>query len=304
MSKFRPSKKTFNLFAYVDKFVKEQNDYSNQDIIFTEPSSGATARILTSNTLTSESKGDEFLMIYCAGNGEDITRIGSIPTEAKAYFRSHHISIATLTYQAALYGAETANTGWGNDVCYNAICDLYAYLMAKYPFRKDVIIAGGSMGGLTMGQIAYKRPFPIRFCLGVGAATGLAICWANAGSVIKPAMREAYGLASDGSEDAQFATVSQGYDWRTMGWVGTGNSSQKLGYPNVYFYYGNDDVIAGLFGGVTNYETLRDALLNAGVYSIVKSIGNTGHASVNIFLEAVSDGVFNRELNVGEYTTA
>ena len=291
----------FKLYPYVDKL--KDGDFSMMDDFFTEPRSGAEARLITSNTLNSESDGDEFLMIYCPGNGETRDRIGTIPADALAYLRSHHISIATLTYQAALYGSETANTGWGNDVCYNAICDLYAYLTAKYPFRKDVIIAGGSMGGLTMGQIAYKRPFPIRFCLGVGPAPGLAICWANANSTIKTAMRSAYGLASDGSEDSQFATKSQGYDWRTMGWVGTGNDSQKLGYPNVYLYYGNDEVISGLFGGVTNYNTLRDALLNAGVYSMVKSIGNTGHASVNIFLEAIEDGVFERELKAGEYTT-
>lgn len=294
---------TFNLLAYVDKIVSQQEDYGNIDITFTEPRSGAQARLITSNTLSSSSQGDEFLMIYCCGNGEDVTRIGSMPADAKAYFRSHHISIATLAYQAPLYGSEESNTGWGNDVCYNAICDLYAYLMAKYPFRKDVIIAGGSMGALTMGQIAYKKPFPIRFCLGVGPAPGLNIVWQHAGNVIKPAMRKAYGLADDGSEDSQFPTVSQGYDWRTMGWVGAGESSQKLGFPNVYLYYGNDDVIAGLFGGVTNYNTLRDALLNAGVYSVVKSIGDTGHASVNIFLEAIEDGVFERELKAGEYTT-
>lgn len=287
---------SFNLFTYVDKML--DGDFSNLDARFTEPRSGAQARLITSYTLNSQST-DEFLVLYCCGNTQTAESLSSIPSTALQYFREHHISIATLTYQAPLYGSQESNTGWGNEVCYNAICDLYAYLMAKYPFRKDVILVGGSMGGLTMGQLAYKKPFPIRFCLGIGPATGLEICWTKAGenypATIRVDMRKAYGLATDGSEDSQFADVSKGYDWRTMGWVGSG----KVGYPNYYIYYGTSDgVVNSLFGGAENYTTLKDALLVSGVYSMVKS-KNVNHADFSIFTDSINDGIWDKELKAG-----
>ena len=276
-------------------------EYFNQDIKFVEPRSGAPSRLITSSTLTNKTT-DEWLMIYCPGNGHTRDSV-SFPDEALAYFRANKINVATLSYQTTLYGEPCV--AWGSDAAYNAIIDLYNFLMANFGLKKDVILAGGSMGGLAMGQLAYKQPFPIRCCIGLGIVPGLDICWENSTTAsptnIKPKIRQTFGLAADGSEDYLYYEKSVGYDYRKYGWITVNETDYKTGYPNFYLYYGNDSVISGLFGGVENYNSMAQALINAGVYSEVKSAGNFIHDDPRIWLAYLEDNVLYKEIRTSIY---
>lgn len=88
--------------------------------------------------------------------------------------------------------------------------------MEYYNFEPTIILAGESMGGLTMGQLAYKKPFPIYFCLGLGIVPGVKIIFNNAASR-RPAIRNAYGMNENGDDDAEIAKFVQGNDWYDMG---------------------------------------------------------------------------------------
>lgn len=275
-------------------------NYFEQDIKFIEPRSGAPARLWTSSTLTNKTK-DEWLVIYCHGNGHSRDTV-SIPQAALLYFRRNKINVATISYQTTLYGESCE--AWGSDAAYNAIVDLYTYLMGNYGFRRDVILAGGSMGGLAMGQLAYKRPFPIRCCLGFGIVPGLDICWERSSEyspTIKARIRQTFGLAADGSQDSLYAQKSIGYDYRKYGWITIGETDYKVGFPNFYIYYGNDSTISGLFGGVENYNVMCQAFINAGMYSVVKSVGTVVHDSPTIWDAYVQDNIFYKELQTEKY---
>ena len=247
-----------------------------------------------------KNSNDEFLLIFCGGNNGTIDNFNTLPSGVLEYFRSHKINFASINHQGTVYGRD--NRAWGSDDSYNAHVDLYNYLVNEYGFRRDCIIVGGSMGGLTMGQLAYKKPFPIRFCLGVGPAPGLKICFDEAKehgyTSIANMIRTVYGLALDGSEDADFDEASQGHDWRTMGLFTIDSSPYKVGYPNLYIYYGVDDVTMFLFGGAENYDLLVNSLNNAGVYAMSKSLGAVGHADFSAFTQSITDGVWDKELSL------
>ena len=212
--------------------------------------------------------------------------------------KAHKINYACLNIQDQSVAPFTTDaTGWGNYIAYNRILKFYNYLTSNYNFKKSVIIAGGSMGGLTMGELAYKKPFPIAFCLGIGPVPGLEIIWNNAPSR-RPAIRNSFGMPADGSDDVSLSTYIQGYDWYKMGKLDFGTYSVKVGFPNLYMLYGIDNTFNVDFGGVTQYNEIRDMINKSGVYCLVSTNNAASHADPTLYDHAISLEIFGKELGV------
>ena len=154
-----------------------------------------------------------------------------------------------------------------------------------------------------MGAFAYKKPFPITFCLGIGPVPSLMTFWTNGNADRKAAIRAAYGMHSDGSDDANAATYFQGHDWWNMGRLTIDGVNYKVGFPNVYLYYGNDATFRDLFGGTTKYNELCQSLKNGGVYSKTEQVGanNTVHDTNTIWTQSVIENIWHNELGVPSY---
>jgi hypothetical protein len=282
------------------------NDSFGQIIEFREPVTGSLAKMWTSDTLTQASKEKEWLVIMCHGNGILIDTY-DIPSTALDYFRANKINVATIQYQdlndTGIVGAGFNKYAWGNDAQFAHVICLYNYLQSHYNFHKSVVLAGCSMGGLVMGAFAYKKPFPIAFCLGLGVVPSLMTFWTNGNESRKEAIRAAYDMPTDGSGDANAATYFQGHDWWNMGMLAINNENYKIGFPNVYLYYGNDATFRDLFGGTAKYSELCQALKNGGVYSKMEQVGanNTVHDTSTIWTQSVVENIWHNELGVPSY---
>ena len=257
---------------------------------------GVPAKVQTSNLYNSKGNPD-WLMIICHGNGQGNSL--PLPTESKQWFLDHGISIATIRTQdqTGLEEYTTNATGWGNFICINRIVQLYNYLQENYNFKKTVILAGASMGGCTLGALLYKKPFPIAFGLGVGAVPGVKIMFENSSESYKKSIRAAYDMNKDGSDDVNIANFINGYDWYNMGSVG----EQKIGFPNLYMYYGNDSTWRNNFQGETTYPEIVGKLISGGSYSFMKQAGTTdidAHATDKIYTLAINDKIFEKELGI------
>lgn len=259
---------------------------------------GIDATIITPNDYAYNGKKSK-VCIYCHGNGQNYQTMPS--TTALTWLKHHNIGYAVIQIQDYVTSPFGSNaSGWGNDITYYRIIWLYNYLMEHYNFEESVILAGGSMGGLTMGQLAYKKPFPIYFCLGLGIVPGVKIIFNNAASR-RPAIRNAYGMDENGENDAEIAKFVQGNDWYDMGLINISDSNIRVGFPNFYLYYGNDNTFRVDFGGIAQYEKLYKSFINGGVYSIMEQVGEInedGHATVKIWDKAIEDKVFENELGI------
>lgn len=259
---------------------------------------GVNATIITPNDYVYNGAKSK-VCIYCHGNGQGYkTKPSATGLE---WLKQHNIGYAVIQiqdYTTAPFGSNAS--GWGNDITYYRILWLYNYLMEYYNFEPTIILAGGSMGGLTMGQLAYKKPFPIYFCLGLGVVPGVKIIFNNAAGR-RPAIRNAYGMNENGDDDAKIAKFVQGNDWYDMGLINISDSNIRVGFPNFYLYYGNDNTFRVDFGGITQYEKLYKSFINGGVYSIMEQVGaidEDGHATDMIWDKAIEDKVFENELGI------
>lgn len=259
---------------------------------------GVNATIITPNDYVYNGTKSK-VCIYCHGNGQGYkTRPSATGLE---WLKQHNIGYAVIQiqdYTGEPFGSKAS--GWGNDITYYRILWLYNYLMEHYNFEPTVILAAGSMGGLTMGQLAYKKPFPIYFCLGLGIVPGVEIIFNNAMSR-RPAIRNAYGMNQNGDDDAEITKFVQGNDWYNMGLFSISGKDIRIGFPNLYLYYGNDNTFRVDFGGTEQYKKLYDSLINGGVYSIMEEVGDTdvdGHATYKIWDKAIEDKVFENELGI------
>lgn len=259
---------------------------------------GVNATIITPNDYVYNGTKSK-VCIYCHGNGQGYkTKPSATGLE---WLKQHNIGYAVIQiqdYTTAPFGSNAS--GWGNDITYYRILWLYNYLIEHYNFEPTVILAGESMGGLTMGQLAYKKPFPIYFCLGLGIVPGVKIIFNNAAGR-RPAIRNAYGMNENGDDDAEIAKFVQGNDWYDMGLINVSDSNIRVGFPNFYLYYGNDNTFRVDFGGITQYKELYNSFINGGVYSIMEQVGQTdvdGHATDKIWDKAIEDKVFENELGI------
>lgn len=258
---------------------------------------GVDARLTTSDGYDAAGEPDTLLLL-CHGNGGNYTYQPS--ASFISYCRANKISFACISGQdetAAPFS--TAASGWGGPIHYARVLRLHQYLMDNYNLRREVIVAGASMGGLVMGQLAYNKPFPIRFCLGVGPVPSLEYIFDNGGSSRQVPIRNAFGMDAGGSDDANLAEFTQGQDWYKMGMLDIGGTLHKVGFPRLYLYLGTGDTTANVdFGGIAKYEEIRDAIRAAGGFCVTKDVGAVSHADATIYDAFLADGVMDAELEL------
>lgn len=240
---------------------------------------GINARVTTSDGY---GYGDDTLIILCHGNTKNYTYAPSVAFQAWA--KANRVSYACISLQEG-------TTGWGNDTTRQRIVALYNYLMQNFQFQRSVVLVGNSMGGLTMGQLAYYKPFPIRFCLGIGPVPSLNYIF-DAAPARKAPIRSAYGMDAGGSDDTQAAAFFSGYDWFNMGQVG----QQKIGFPRMHLYAGSGDTTYQVdFGGATNYPIIQQSLRNAGGFCALTVIPSVSHDADVLWDRVLADGIFTKE---------
>src|SRR5690606_33712946 len=104
------------------------------------------------------------------------------------------------------------NTGWGNDDAYNRVLSLYQYLITVYKFMRDVVVAGRSMGSLTMGQMMVRDDIPLKCAIGTGPVPSLKTIWEQAPPP-RTSIRNAYKLDMSGLEDSRMDSIFSTNDW-------------------------------------------------------------------------------------------
>ena len=259
---------------------------------------GINARVVTSTGYDSEGTPDT-LMIVCHGNGQMYSNADPSST-AKSFFAANKISWAVIQIQDQSSAPYNTNAvGWGNEITIQRVIALYHYLQEKYNFYKDVILSGQSMGGLTVGHLAHTMPFPIRFCLGIGPVPGLKYIFDNGGSTRKQAIRAAYGMAADGSDDANLQQFIQGYDWYSKGAFEISGTRYKLFPPHLYAAWGNgDSTFTTDFGGTAFCSGLINSINAAGGKATYGEVSSVTHADPSVYDKHISDGVFLKEMGI------
>ncbi|OZI08231.1 hypothetical protein BWI93_10210 [Siphonobacter sp. BAB-5385] len=255
------------------------------------------ARLITANNYTYKGKPGR-LMIIAHGNGQNKNNIPS--SVAMDHFKANGISIAIINTQDQSVAPYTTNaTGWGNEIVQQRLIALYEYVMANYNFEKSVILAGQSMGGLAMGNLAYTMPFPILFCLSIGGVPSLKAMFLNGGENRKAGIRAAFGMATDGSQDHLLDTFIQGYDWFSKGMLEVGGTKFKTFGPRLYIFAGMNDVtFTNDFGGTAKYMELKNAINQAGGFCHYEEFSDLYHADATLYEKAIAAGVFTKELGI------
>jgi len=297
-------------YWYTNTFQVEDGEFSYNTFESTTPHNGyfvdnvtingINARITTSDGYNSEGESDYLILIF-HGNGGDYTYTPS--SRFTTFCKNNKISFAVITGQdETATPFTTTASGWGNDIYLQRYLSLYKYCIDNYNFNESVILAGVSMGGLAMGHFAYTRPFPVLFCLGVGAVPDLELMFTAGSTSRKEAIRNAYGMDAGGTDDAAIADFIQGYNWYANGKVDIGGTDYKFFDSHLYMYLGTGDTVATTeFGGISNYNAIRDMINLTGGYCITKDLGaGESHASSAIWDEFLDDEVFKKELGIEE----
>lgn len=257
---------------------------------------GVNSRIVTPTAYSSTGEKSK-LMMHLHGNGQDYTAAGS--TNYKNYCKDNNIAVITTQGQDETVAPFTTNaSGWGNTVQIERYLKLYDYIQSNFNVTNTVILSCASMGGLVAGHFAYTKPFPISLCLFGGPVPDLSYMFLNGGATREAAIRNSYGMASNGSEDAQLETFIQGYDWFDMGRIDVSGTFYKTGFPRIYLYVGNNDgTFTNDFGGTAKFNEITDAIENAGGFLEYKEVVDT-HAGDLVFDLFISDGVIAIELGI------
>lgn len=295
-------------YWYTNTFQKRDGIFSQKTYKKTQSPSGyfvknfqidgVDCRLTTSDGYVNTGESD-YLMLLMHGNGANYTYTPS--ASFVAFCKANKISFACTSGQDQTVAPFTSTaSGWGNDVYLTRFLKLHKHLMSNYNFYESVILVGVSMGGLAMGHFAYTRPFPIKFCLGVGAVPDLELIFNTGGTTRKEPIRNAYGMASDGSDDADLSVFTQGYNWNKKGLINVSSVDHRFITPHLYMYLGTGDTTATVeFGGISNYESIRDSINRTGGYCITKDIGNSyTHADNEIYNQFLTDGVLTKEIGI------
>jgi len=258
---------------------------------------GIAAR-LTTSTGYGVGEPDNLILLIHGNNGNYTYEPSST---FKTYCAANKISFACISgqdYTAAPFGSNAS--GWGGDVHRVRVVNLYDYLMKNYDFNASVIVIGASMGGLVMGQLAYYKPFPIKFCIGVGLVPSLEYIFKNGVATRQPPIRNAFGMAADGSQDSQIADFISGADWYRMGvFNGCGGILKRIGFARMYLYAGSGDTTyANEFNGDSLYPAIRDSIKAAGGFCALTILPSVSHASATIYDRIISDDVLAKELGI------
>ena len=256
---------------------------------------GIDCQLITPSAYTKDGAKSK-LCILVHGNGQAYTYAGS--TNFKNYCAAHNIAIATTKAQdQTAYPFITSNVGWGNREHVKRYVRLYDYLISNYNFQPNIILVGVSMGGLAVGQILYNKSLPVAVTLLVGPVPDLSYIFAHGGSTRQQIIRAAYGMASDGSQDASLETYIRGFDWFDMGLLDISGTKYKFGFPRTYINVGTgDSTFTTDFGGSTKYNEVITALRNAGTYVEYHELPSVSHADDTCFDRFITDGILAKEL--------
>jgi len=257
---------------------------------------GITARVITSTGYNYKGNPDTLLMIL-HGNGQTIADMPS--ATALAFFAANNITVAIINVQDETAAPFTdRNVGWGNDKVIQRNIDLYNYLMLRYNLCRPIYIAGQSMGMLGAAQLAYANAFPIRCVISIGGVPDMVYMFNN-GINRKPAMRQAFGLPSNGSQDANFAAIVQGRNWATKSTFNIAGTSVKIFNQRLYMYCGTADATYSTeFNGDTIYNQIVAAVTASGNFARYKPVAGKNHADPTLWDVAISDGVFYFEMGI------
>ncbi|HLS94469.1 MAG TPA: hypothetical protein VK017_02855 [Sphingobacterium sp.] len=240
------------------------------------------ARIIFSNHYSHKTPGN--LLIYIHGNGQN--HLQNPSEKALKFILENNYSYASIDIQDGSKEPFTNNnTGWGNDESYNRVLSLYQYLITEYKFNKEVIVAGGSMGGLTMGQIMVRDDIPLKCAIGIGPVPSLKTIWEQAPQR-RTAIRNAYKLDKSGLEDSKMDSIFSKNDWFYL------IQSTNKDLVDLYIYYGVDAVFEKDFGGLSSYQALARILESRGSNVTIKTNESTKHGDNSLYEIAVDDGVF------------
>jgi hypothetical protein len=258
---------------------------------------GVNSQIITP-TAYSDTGKPSYCLMYCHGNGGSYTDAGSV--NFKNFCKANNIAIITTQGQDEVSAPFTTNaSGWGNYVQLQRYIALYKYAMDNYNLSPNIIISAGSMGGLVAGQLMYNKPFPITAAFLAGPVPDLSYIFANGGASRYEAIRNAYGMAADGSDDANLETFIQGYDWYDMGLVDISGTKYKFGFPRIYIEVGNGDSTFSVdFGGTAKYMEIVNAIKAAGGYIQYHEISGVTHNADDCYDKFISDGLFEKELGI------
>ena len=146
------------------------------------------------------------------------------------------------------------------------------------------------MGGLTMGQFLFSNEIPVKFSIGIGPVPSLEKIWNNS-----ERRRSIIANSFDLTKVDNMDSIFKKYDWAHL--LKT-PSDTILQQPNVYLYYGIDNVFNNEFGGIDQYKKLSTHLQNNGFNTIIKTNNSKGHASPTLYEIAITDSVFNKELKL------
>jgi len=253
---------------------------------------GVPFKVITSDTYDYLSNKDTLVILF-HGHGGTFNTFN--PNAAmQAYMRENSFSWASITIQTP-----DRTVGYGNQPSMNRVVALYNHLMEKFNFHRDVIFVGGSMGMTTAGNILYTGLIPVKTCILFGGVPNLRLRFQNGDNTDRIPIRAAYGMASDGSDDANIDEYVRGYDWWLKGLIvdnPAGTEKKMIPCP-LYMYVGGGDGNFVDFGGTSMYERLRDAINRTGGLSTYYEDPALGHADESLWDVVLSDGVLEKSVS-------
>lgn len=215
---------------------------------------------------------------YLHGNGQDSSFIPSVA--ARTYLDQNSCCLLVTDGQDETAAPFTsAASGWGNDIYLSRYMKLHEWVQSNLNVQRSSILLCGSMGGLAAGKLLAAPPVPFRGAVLFGPVPSLALIFARGGESRRAPIRNAYGMASDGSEDDQLLDFIQGHDWWEMGIpLGDAGAVSRLGSAGFTGSVSGDTltVSAMLFGEIKVGQMLSADGVTAGTRISALGTGSGG----------------------------
>jgi acetyl esterase/lipase len=171
----------------------------------------------------------------------------------------------------------TSASGWGNDEYQRRYLELYRYLVDQYQIEPAVDVIGASMGGLALGRFIVDGSIPIRNAYGLGPVPSLETIFIEGGEWRRAPIRNAFGMASDGSQDSALRDFAADAFWLDALPASGG------ALPPLMIYAGSGDtVFTTEFGGTEAYTALCSRYVAAGGQCEYTEAEGLGHDSVDL----------------------
>jgi pimeloyl-ACP methyl ester carboxylesterase len=287
-----------NVFKFSDELIDAAKPIPiKANSTYTFNVNGVNSQLITPLGYDSEAK-PSYTLMFIHGNGGTFTDSGS--TGFKSFCANNNIAIISTQGQDEVSSPFTSNaSGWGNYVQLQRYVSLYKYAQDHFNISSNVILVGASMGGLVAGQFMYNKPFPITACFMVGPVPDLSYIFNNGGNSRKEAIRNSFGMSSDGSDDGNLENFIQGYDWFDLGMVDLSGTKYKFGFPRFYIVTGTgDSTFTTDFGGTAKYNEIINAIESSGGFVNYDEIPNVSHAASECYDLIINNSYIKKELGL------